>query len=341
MIQTSARRLPAGLVRTRPLIAQGLHGAVDRLPDLLRLPVAYHLGLSDAEGRAADGDGGKAIRPAITLLAAEAVGADPRSALPGAVALELVHNFSLLHDDVMDGDRERRHRPTVWALFGVGEAIVAGDALKALALEILLEDGRPESRRAALELTRATAEMIRGQAEDLAFESRLDVTEDEALAMSAHKTAALLSCAGVLGAVLGGAEDRRVEGLRRFGWDLGVAFQAVDDVLGIWGDPAVTGKPVASDLRQHKKTLPVVHALTSSGPAGARLRLALSNGELDEEAVAGAARALDEAGSREWTAALAARHLAAALSAIDTIGLEPPAAADLREAALFVTGRAF
>ena len=218
---------------------------------------------------------------------------------------------------------------------------MAGDALKALALEILLEDGRPESRRAALELTRATSEMIRGQAEDLAFESRLDVTEDEALAMSAHKTAALLSCAGVLGAVLGGAEYRRVEGLRRFGWDLGVAFQAVDDVLGIWGDPAVTGKPVASDLRQHKKTLPVVHALTSSGPAGARLRLALSNGELDEEAVAGAARALDEAGSREWTAALAARHLSAALASIDAAGLEPSAADELREVALFVTGRAF
>ena len=159
--------------------------------------------------------------------------------------------------------------------------------------------------------------------------------------MSAHKTAALLSCAGVLGAVLGGADDRRVEALRTFGWELGVAFQAVDEVLGIWGDPAVTGKPVASDLRQHKKTIPVVHALTSSGPAGSRLRLALSNGELGEEAVADAVRALEESGSREWTAALAARHLAAALASIDAAGLGPSAADELREVALFVTGRAF
>ncbi len=114
---------------------------------------AYHLGWRDADGRETLADGGKAVRPSLTLLSAEAVGGQAEAAVPGAVALELVHNFSLIHDDVMDGDTERRHRPTVWALFGVGEAIVSGDALAALAYAVLLEDDRPEAHRAARELS--------------------------------------------------------------------------------------------------------------------------------------------------------------------------------------------
>ena len=170
-----------------------------------------------------EGDGGKAVRPAITVLAAEAVGAEPESAITGAAALELVHNFSLIHDDVMDGDRDRRHRPTVWALFGIGEAIIVGDAMMTLAQELLVEDPRPEARIAAQELARATAEMIEGQAEDLAFESRLDVTEDQCLVMCGHKTGALLAAAGSLGAILGRGTEASVRRLRSFGRHVGLA----------------------------------------------------------------------------------------------------------------------
>lgn len=337
----AAVELPAALVRTRYLIAPALRAAVDRLSPPIRRVVAYHLGWLDAEGRAVDGDGGKAIRPAIALVAAEAVGGRAEQAVVGGVALELVHNFSLIHDDVMDGDSERRHRPTVWALFGVGAAIIAGDALTTLSSELLAEDPRPEARAAAAELSRATALMIEGQSEDLAFESRLDVEVREGLAMSAHKTGALLGCAGAIGAILGGGGVEAVGALRTFGRHVGLAFQAVDDVLGIWGRPAVTGKPVASDLRQHKKSLPVVHALRSGGSGGSELARILSNGDLAGDGVARAVALLEAAGSRRWTLDLAGRHLGLALDALRGAALAPAPAADLQEIARFVVGRNF
>jgi geranylgeranyl diphosphate synthase type I len=338
---SSTHSVPASLVRTRPMVLAGLIGAVNRLSPPLRRIAAYHLGWRDAEGRAIEGDGGKALRPAITLVAAEAVGGAASAALPGAVALELVHNFSLIHDDVMDGDVERRHRPTVWALFGIGEAIVAGDALHSLAQELLLEDHGPRARRAALELHRATAEMILGQSEDLAYESRLDVSEDEALGMSSHKTGALLACAGTLGALLGGGDDRQVEALQTFGRNVGLAFQAVDDVLGIWGDPAVTGKPAASDLRQRKKTIPVVHGLRVQDAQSRRIAKILGNGELTEDGLAEIVTLLDELGCRRWTIEVADRHLGLALEALEAANLVPGPTEELREIALFVTRREF
>jgi geranylgeranyl diphosphate synthase type I len=338
---TTSVPVPEALVRHRPVVSAAMAAAVARLSPELRRVAAYHLGWEDAEGRAATGDGGKALRPAIVLAAAEAVGGDPARAVPGAVALELVHNFSLIHDDVMDGDRERRHRPTVWALFGVAEAIVAGDALHALAQELLLEDERPETARAALELERATAEMIRGQAEDLAFESRLDVSEAECEAMCSHKTGALVACAGVLGATLGGGMDEQIDALRGFGRHLGIAFQAVDDILGIWGDPAVTGKPAASDLRQHKKTLPVVHALGHPRGASEPLARTLSNGAVDDERARGLVALLEKMGARAWATGVAQRHLDTALAHLDRADLDPRVCWDLRAIAHFVAGRDF
>jgi geranylgeranyl diphosphate synthase, type I len=332
---------PAAFGRLRPLIDAGLRRAVESLSSHLAPVAEYHLGWRDTDGREVHADGGKAVRPTIVLLAAEAVGADAAAALPGAVAIELVHNFSLLHDDVMDGDRERRHRPTVWALFGLGQAIVVGDALLALAERHLLEDPRPEAHQAAALLTRATAEMIQGQAEDLAFESRLDVSLDACLGMTGRKTGALLSCAATLGGVLGGGDAQAVEALRSFGRHLGLAFQAVDDVLGIWGDPAVTGKPAAGDLRQHKKSIPVVHALSSGGAGASDVRRFLSNGEQNEGQVARTVARLEEAGSREWTLGLADQHLSAALDALRHRGLEPRAVEQLDDIAVFVARRDF
>jgi geranylgeranyl diphosphate synthase type I len=336
-------RVPSALERTRPLVSQGLRAAVERLSPSIRRIVAYHLGWLDEDGRAVEAAGGKALRPALALLSAEAVGAPAEVALAGAVALELVHNYSLIHDDVMDGDAERRHRPTVWATFGMGRAIVAGDALATLAQQLLLEDRRPEARTAAAELAAATAEMIEGQEEDLAFESRLDVGEDECLSMSGHKTGALLGAAGAIGAILGRGGPAQVGALRSFGRRVGLAFQAVDDVLGIWGEPSVTGKPAATDLRQHKKTIPVVHALGLVGPPAGELARLLSNGRLRGPGLDRAVALLEEAGSRDWTLALAERQLALALEELDApaLRLRPTAAGELAELARFVVGRDF
>lgn len=260
------------LERGRKLTTPVLRAAVSRLAAPMDSVAAYHFGWIDAAGNPAEGDGGKAVRPALAVLSAEAAGAPASIGIPGAVAVELVHNFSLLHDDLMDGDEQRRHRDTVWKVHGPAQAILVGDALLALANEILLELGTAEGARATRRLTTATRKLIDGQAQDISFEHRDSVTVAECLEMEGNKTGALLACAVSVGAVLGGADERTADALEAYGHHLGLAFQAVDDLLGIWGDPQSTGKQTWSDLRQRKKSLPVAAALELGGPAARQLR---------------------------------------------------------------------
>ena len=184
-----------------------------------------------------------------------------------AVAVELVHDFLLLHDDIIDGDPTRRHRAAAWWVFGVGRAIIAGDTLLSLASHVLAE--RPGLRV----LTTAQLDLCAGQSADMAFEQRADVGVAECVAMAECKTAALLACACELGALAGGGDARQCRLLAELGRRLGLAFQLADDLLGIWGDPAVTGKPRSSDLANRKKSLPVVAALTSGTVSGDHLAL--------------------------------------------------------------------
>jgi geranylgeranyl diphosphate synthase type I len=335
------RTVPAALSRARRLLDPALRDRVGRLPPEIRRVIEYHLGFVDAEGRPADGDGGKALRPALAFLSAEAAGAPAEVGLAGAVAVELVHNFSLLHDDVMDHDLERRHRPTAWALFGVGAAIVTGDALMAEAIATLLDPTTPERTRAASALTSAAAGMTAGQAQDLSFASLLDVSTEDCLAMCANKTGALLSCSASIGAILAGADDTTINALAGFGMHLGLAFQAVDDLLGIWGRPEATGKPVAGDLREHKKTLPVVMALGSPGPDRDQLAALLSDGALTEESVALAAELVERCGGRSGCAEVAEREMELALGSLDQAPLQPQAREQLIEVAAFVGERDF
>jgi geranylgeranyl diphosphate synthase type I len=334
---------PPVLERAREAVIGPLTEAVRTLTPQLRRVVTYQLGWTEVDGAPAGGLGGKALRPALALLSAEAVGAAAEVALAGAAAIELVHNFSLLHDDVMDGDRERRHRPSAWAAFGVGEAIVAGDALVVLAIELLEQNGNRRNHLAGARLRAATAEMIAGQVEDLALEAQpLDggsVTMERCLAMSEAKTAAILSCAACIGAELAGAPDATVEALSAFGRHLGIAFQATDDLLGIWGESERTGKPVGSDLRQHKKTLPVVAALEAAGPRRTELVEALSKDPMSPTDVERAARLVDRCGGRQAAFDLASRELAEAGRSLASADLLPVPAAELLELARFVTAR--
>ncbi|MEV0568160.1 polyprenyl synthetase family protein [Dactylosporangium sp. NPDC050588] len=300
---------------------------------------AYQLGYCDAGG-APTAAGGKGIRPALALLSARAAGHPPEQGAAAAAAVELAHNFSLLHDDVMDQDTMRRHRPTAWAVFGTAAAILAGDALMVLAHDALAGDGRPGSAQAARRLDADVQRLIAGQAADLEFERRDDVSLDEALAMSADKTAALMSCACTLGALLCGAPAALTQGLSRFGTHLGMSFQLVDDQLGIWGEPARTGKPVGSDLRARKKSVPIVHALTSGTAAGDDFRsLFASAEELQEADLATAGRLLEECGSRDWVQDEADRHLARALDQLAALELPADVHDDLVDLARLVTGR--
>lgn len=285
--------------RVQEVVAPRLRWAVDRLPASVRDVVGYHFGWLDESGRPASGSAGKLLRPALTILSAEAVGATADRAVDAAVAVELMHNFSLLHDDVIDADPTRRHRPTVWSLFGVPTAILAGDALLALAIEALAEapQAPPDS---VPTLCAALRELIDGQYQDVAFERRGDVTIDDWLAMAGGKTAALLRCACELGASHGGGTKTQVTALAQFGWHLGVAFQIVDDLLGIWGNPTATGKPTLSDLRTRKKTLPVVAALTGTGVCSKQLaETYLRPDPLNEQDLTTVATLIERAGGRD------------------------------------------
>ena len=298
-----------------------MRSALDRLEPDIRLVCGYHLGYWTADGEPTH-EGGKGIRPALALLSARAAGGSWTDGVPAAVACELVHNFSLLHDDVMDGDPERRHRPTAWSAFGTPAAILAGDALLGLANEILAAAPGPTTTWAIRCLNACTRRLIAGQAADLSFETRTDVTPEECLSMASDKTSALLACSASLGAVLMDAPPDLAIGLAAYGEHLGLAFQLVDDLLGIWGSPARTGKPVWSDLRARKKTLPVTAAFASAHPAAQELRERYARAGTPSEAeLAETAELIEHAGGRAWTEDRVEKESAAALGVLDGLDL--------------------
>jgi geranylgeranyl diphosphate synthase type I len=332
--------MPTTLLRSRQAVEPALRAAIERLDPDSRALARYHFGMADVDGRPTDAGGGKAVRPAFALLSAQAAGASAAVGIPGAVAVELVHNFSLVHDDLMDGDVERRHRPTVWALHGAPAAILVGDALLPLATQVLLDVGTLDSVEAARLLAEATQSLIRGQHADLAFERRADVTVDECIDMAAGKTGSLLACSAAIGAVLAGAGRDVVDALATYGMELGIAFQLVDDLLGIWGDSRSTGKPVGSDLRARKKSLPVTFATTCGGTAGRDLAEWLASEGPDSDAdIDRAAALVDAAGGRAWAAEEARRRLALGESALSSTSLDVDAVAELKALGRFIVTR--
>lgn len=332
--------LPETIARAQILVEPALRQAVDRLPEQPRLIAGYHRGWWDAEGQPVIRGAGKAIRPALTVLSAEAVGGPVELALPAAAAVELVHDFSLLHDDVMDGDAERRHQPAAWAVFGTPQALLAGDAVLALAVQVASESPAPGRDGALAALLTAVHQLIRGQFDDLAFEPRTDIEMDACLRMEADKTAALLACAASIGARALAAPEPVIAALHRYGFELGLAFQLVDDLLGIWGEPEVTGKPVLADLRTGKRSSPVVAAMRSGTPAGEELARLLADGPPATEADVGRAAALiEESGARDWCMAEADRRLAAAMTALTEAPLVAGSRQELEAVARFVTER--
>ena len=312
---------PASLGRARELVLPALRAAVDAIPDeRMRLVAGYQLGWCEADGAPAEDGGGKMIRPALAVLSAEAVGGTAADGVPGGVALELVHNFSLLHDDIMDRDTERRHRPTGWVAFGEGQAILGGNAMLTAAVQVLLADPRT-SARTVPHLLATVQHLISGQSADLALECREHVGLDEVLDMEVGKTAALLSCATSIGALAVGAPAAQVTALAEFGRLMGLAFQLVDDVLGVTGDPSVTGKSASSDVRAGKRSAVVVAALQADRPESARLARLLAAGPPETEAdVALATGLIVDAGGVEWALDEADRLLAEALDRLAELG---------------------
>ena len=284
----------------------------------------YHLGWTDAAGEAVSAAkarrfGGKRLRGVLAILACEACGGAGPVAVPAGGAVELIHNFSLIHDDIEDEDEERRHRPTVWRLWGVPQAINAGSLMQALVNRAALglsERGAPLP--AVLDAMRLLTDtiilMTEGQCLDLTFQDRADVDAAGYFAMTERKTAALLAAAMESGARVAGAAGERARLLARFGRAFGLAFQARDDYLGVWGDPAVTGKPVGSDIERGKRSLPVVLALSHS-PDPARLLC-----QLKARDTAAVLAAMDTFGVRAEVEATVGRLTADALGYLEALG---------------------
>jgi geranylgeranyl diphosphate synthase type I len=298
--------------------------------------IAYHHGW--LEKRASRG---KRVRPLITVLTCKACGGDWRVPLPAASAVELIHNFSLLHDDIEDNSDQRRGRATLWTRVGIPQAINAGDALFALARLSLyrLRDPRipAETVLAVMQdLDDACLALTQGQYLDMAFEERERVELAEYIEMVEGKTAALLTAAAAIGARLAFAAIPRVEHTAQFGRHLGLAFQMQDDILGIWGDPSVTGKPAGDDLLSRKKTHPTLLGLQRSEAFRA---LWAHTGSSDDDRLAAMRRELENCGALLATETEASRHTELALAALAGAKPAEPAGSLLETLARQMLGR--
>ncbi len=305
----------------------------------------YPFGWMDEQLRPVHAPSGKRLRPTLCLLCCEAAGADYHLALPAAAAVEIIHNFSLVHDDVQDRSAERRHRPSVYALWGDAQAINVGDAMFTQGRRALLRLPRrgasPATTLLALEaLDAACLALCEGQYLDMDFESRAAVSEAEYYDMIRRKTGALLAGSAQLGALVATGDAALAERYRRFGEALGLAFQVQDDILGIWGDPAVTGKPAADDIISRKKTLPVIHARQQArGRDAETLSRHYLGGPSPTPAIAEVTEAIGRAGARGYAEAASRRWCEAALAALAEASPAEPAGGSLRATVQSLLGR--
>lgn len=281
----------------------------------LHYMLAYHMGW-EGEGAGPEASG-KRIRPLLVLLTCAAAGNDWHRALPAAAAVELVHNFSLIHDDIQDNSTLRRGRETVWKRWGVPQAINAGDTLFSLAQLTILrlaETASPEvSLRAAQVLHETCLQLTQGQYLDLAYESRGNLSIEAYWPMVTGKTGALLSACTRIGAIVACAPEDVIQAYARFGLSLGLAFQLQDDLLGIWGDAELTGKSAESDLISGKKSLPVLYGLERQGPFARRW----SQGNIRSHEVRELAEQLKNEGAYDYTRELANQHTTRALECLE------------------------
>lgn len=349
--------LPEGLTRHAAAVEAEMRATVDAAAagGGLKLPIhdmaRYALGWIDRDGRP-DAAGGKRARPALCMLGAAAISDDRAAAeraLRGAAAVEFVHNFSLVHDDIQDRDEQRRGRPTVWKVWGESQAINAGDALRELAdLALLRARTAGASADAVLDaaarLNSATLRMIEGQYLDLTFEQRLDVELDEYLRMVERKTGAMMGVSLAIGAALAGGSAAQADALQRAGERLGRCFQIRDDWLGIWGDAAALGKSTESDIRRRKKSYPVLWTLRNAPPAVRESLLEAyrpdrSAHDLPDNEVAAVQALLEESGAPDAADAAAEREYDAFRAALLDCRPRPQAVADLEEIAAFTLRR--
>ena len=341
--------VPSFFARYQPSIDRALRAELKHYDSGICDTHRYHMGWADKDGEELAATQGKRLRPTMVLLGADAVDGDPRCALPVATALEFVHNFSLIHDDIEDRDRFRHHRPTIWVVWGDETAIVSGNSMLKIAdraTSALLDLGvnAGKSMQVRRSITEAYLRMIEGQFMDIDFETRANVTVEAYLAMIERKTGALIETSIHLGALVAGNDDASIgvsAGLRDAGYEFGRLFQIRDDVLGVWGSDE-TGKPVCGDIYNKKKSLPAIHALNASqGNASAEIHAIYRKPELDERDVETVLEIMVDIGTYKYCDRMSAKHWSAAAAIIDELDLNPGIRDDLFELGEYLVERSF
>ena len=348
--ETQTERLPGLFLRYREQIGAALReglghqessGDASAVYDMLR----YYMGWADTEGNPIVATEGKYLRPTLCLFACQVTGGSVEQAMPAAVALEMIHNFSLIHDDIQDQDETRHHRKTLWAVWGIPKALVAGNVLRVVAdscLEGLVRRGVDAETALGVAglLTEAYLEMIEGQYLDLSFEGQPDLSMQDYLGMISRKTGALIRCAFTMGALIGSGEKATADAFRASGEALGFIFQVRDDVLGVWGDEETTGKPVGADIRRKKNSFPVVHAMSwARGIEKKSLLDIYRQDEVVESDVDRVLQIMDKAETREHAHDMAVEHGRDAASALESVELDPSARAEIDELIHFLLVR--
>lgn len=285
----------------------------------------YHLGWRDTNLNPDISDPGKLLRPQLAILMCQVAGGQVAQALPLAAGIQLIHDFTLIHDDIEDDSDTRRGRITVWKQWGLAQGINAGDGMFSiahLALYRLKDQGI--SSDVILDVFKHFDQTIlticEGQYLDLSFEGDLTITEADYLAMISRKTAALIACATGLGAIVGGVEREQAQAFFDFGQNLGLSFQIQDDVIGIWGEPEKTGKPRAADIYRRKVSLPIVYALRNAAQSD-ELAAIYQQQQLEDDDVSRALAILEDAGARAYTEGIAAEYHTAAVQAFERLGV--------------------
>ncbi len=337
----AAPAVPQVTQRARDYVRPALEAAVAPLPAALARVCGYYFGWCDADGSPTTGRGGRCLQATMVLLTAEATGTDPHDALPAAVAVEFLHNVSLLHDDVVDQDSIRRGRPTALAAFGAGTSVVAGDALWAAAFDAVLHSGSPAVLQAVTELNTTVSALIHTAGREVLFDRTpaQEIPLSDYLAVCGAKGGALLGVSAVLSALLTEGDLNTAHLLRRAAHHAGTAWQAVNDLENIWGDETLVGKPCYQDLRAGKNTLPVILAAQHDPAVVPELTTLLGDPPHTRDALKAAARLLEDAGGRARAEAVSRQHLEMALTQLTATSLPAPVRADLEDLLNFTVTR--
>ena len=314
-------------------------------PPKLYLMMQYHMGWLDENFNKINHYGGKRFRPTICLLTYNSLSGVYDKALPVAAAIELIHNFSLIHDDIEDSDETRRHKPTIWKLWGEAQGINTGDGMHVLSyLAALRLKDRDVSDSRIVDILRILNETVlrlcEGQYLDMSFEEAMDVTVDKYLDMIYRKTGALIRAATEIGALLATENEEIIESFKNFGETIGLGFQIRDDIIGVWEKSESTGKPKASDIINKKKSLPVIHAFEkSSKDQRAILQEIYSKEKLTDSDVETVLKIMEDVGSYDYAQSIAKKYEDQALKELNKINIDNESMDKIKTLAIFLIRR--